>query len=84
MKTPEQILESNCPVFGGLFLDKRNKAQMQMRDGILNAMKDYANEVSVITLAKAQKEIEILNFELSKAEDIIHKLQKEQYRRADQ
>jgi hypothetical protein len=84
MKTPEEILEKNCPVFGALFLDKKNKAQMQMRDGILNAMKDYANEVTVVALTKSQKQIDILNIELSNAEDLIDELHKEQLRRADQ
>lgn len=42
MKTPEEILENNCPVFSALFLDKKNKAQMHMRDRILKAMEQYA------------------------------------------
>jgi len=39
---PQTILEKHCPVFGPLFLDKSNKAQMGMLNGILSAMEEHA------------------------------------------
>jgi predicted nuclease with TOPRIM domain len=39
---PQTILEKHCPVFGALFLDKTNKAQMEMFKGIIAAMEEHA------------------------------------------
>lgn len=40
--TADQILEKHCPVFGALFLDKTNKAQVQMYTSIIAAMDEYS------------------------------------------
>jgi hypothetical protein len=42
MKTPEEILIDNCPVFSSLFHDKTNKASVTMKESILKSMEQYA------------------------------------------
>lgn len=44
MKTPEEILINNCPVFSSLFHDKSNKASVMMKESILKSMDEYAGE----------------------------------------
>jgi hypothetical protein len=42
MNSPEDILGKHCPGFSALFLDKGNKAVMEMYTSILKAMEEYS------------------------------------------
>lgn len=67
MKSTDDILEKHCPVFGNLFMDKQNKAMVDMRDSILKAMNEHAEQYRRLAKDAA--------FELGKANIHILKLE---------
>lgn len=44
MKTKEEILITNCPVFSALFHDRSNKASVMMKESILKSMTEFADQ----------------------------------------
>lgn len=62
MKTAEDILTDNCPVFSALFHDKTNKASVMMKESILKSMNEFANlklseyKASLIETIKAERQ----------------------------
>lgn len=82
MKTPEEILINNCPVFSSLFHDKSNKASVIMKESILKSMEEYAVqsvECAVDSSEKIKEDLRDeyeqqfsgLKFELAKCQSIL-------------